>query len=603
MKTIPEYLNDPYLKEVEAIVLDIVKHDNGQVGIVLDKTCFYPIGGGQNCDTGKFILSDSSYIPVKEVVIKNGEINHFVENIGEIKIGSTVRAQIDWERRHKNMIIHSAAHVIDFALQKLNVEPQKLKPLKGSHGKNAHVVYEGEVDATLMFKQLKKEVNTILNSNLEFDWKFVDFETLKNIATYLQPGLPTNKPLRALSLKNYGTVADGGTIVRNTKEIAKIEIPRIEQIDGSIIVYYNAIASMDSNTYSTKPNKISVVSNDTLELSEYISSLDLIKKQLEDDLEQGLLSVNELKNKYLGRKSELVQLVRSISKINQSDRAKGGVYANNIKKQVESLINSSFSSKDSSSLSDFDVTLPGNSLKLGHLHLTTQAIREVEAIFKRMGFYRERYPEVEWDYYAFDALNMGPDHPARDDWETFFIDKQPVNKDYGKRLLTPHTSSGQVREMLKRKPPIRMINISRVYRRQLSVRHLMNFFQFEGLMIDKHITFGHLKGVIEYFLQEFLGDEVKYRIRPYHFRFTEPSIEIDVFLGKDNKMTKEGWLEIGGAGMVHPSVLEAGNIDPDVYSGYAFGFGVERNKLSVGGINLEDIRIMYQTDVRFLEQF
>lgn len=339
-----------------------------------------------------------------------------------------------------------------------------------------------------------------------------------------------------------------------------------------------------------------------MNLQAFLQQLAAIKSQAEADIAAGLDS-DALQNKYLGRKSELVALVRSVSQLDPLDRPTGGKEANIIKSQIEKLITDHATRNSKPETKKIDVTLPGKKIETGHLHLTTQAIREVSDIFKRMGFYHLRYPEVEWDYYAFSALNFADDHPARDEWETFFIDKEPVNAKYGNRILTPHTSSGQVREMELRKPPIRMINISRVYRRQLSVRHLMNFFQFEGLVIDKGVTIGHLIGILEYFIQEFIGPDTKYRIRPYHFPFTEPSFEVDVWLGKDNKMAKDGWLEIGGAGMVHPNVLKAGGIDPKEYTGYAFGWGIERNKLSLGGINLEDIRIMYQTDVRFLKQF
>jgi phenylalanyl-tRNA synthetase alpha chain len=315
------------------------------------------------------------------------------------------------------------------------------------------------------------------------------------------------------------------------------------------------------------------------------------------------LTPEELKIKYLGRKSNLTLLLRKIGELPIEERKNAGSLANDYRKKIENVINSKFESSNQPKNYDLDITLPGKTVPQGHMHITTQTIREVANIFKKLGFYQVRYPEVEWDYYAFTALNFPKDHPARDEWETFFIDTKSINKKYGARILTPHTSSGQVREMERRKPPIRMINISRVYRRQMSVRHLMNFYQFEGLVIDKDINIGHLKGILEYFVKAFIGKDAKYRIRPYHFPFTEPSFEVDVWLGKNNKMAKDGWLEIGGAGMVHPNVLKAGGIDPAVYTGYAFGWGIERNKLSIGGINLDDIRILYQTDIRFLEQF
>ena len=247
------------------------------------------------------------------------------------------------------------------------------------------------------------------------------------------------------------------------------------------------------------------------------------------------------------------------------------------------------------------------------MHPISQAMEEVTHIFEQIGFTRVRYPEVDWDYYVFEALNMPPDHPARDVWETFFIDA-PIHKKFGKMVLTTHTSNGQVREMERLKtPPIRMINIGRCYRRQQDATHTQMFHQFEGLVVDKGINIQHLKGTLDYFAQQFYGPGTKSRIRPFHFQFTEPSFEVDFSChicggtGKVNgekcKFCKSGWHEVGGAGMVHPNVLKYGGIDPDVYTGFAFGWGVERTYTLKQGLNIDDIRLLYSGDLRFLEQF
>jgi len=321
-----------------------------------------------------------------------------------------------------------------------------------------------------------------------------------------------------------------------------------------------------------------------------------------------LKSLEESEVKYLGRKAELGELLKSIKDLPVEERGITGQMANTLRNELTQKVEEIRSKLESNiDLADLDVTAPGIKRKEGHLHLTTQAIKEITEIFQRIGFYRVRHPMVDWDYYAFTALNFPEDHPARDDWETFFIDEQDIDPKYGKRLLSPQTSSGQVREMESRKPPIRMINIAKVPRRQLDVRHLLVHYQFEGLVVDKGISIKHLKGVLDYFVQEFFGPETKVRIRPYDFRFTEPSFEVDITCGncggKGCKLSKGGWLEIGGAGMVHPKVLEAGGIDPKEYSGFAFGWGVERNKIMQKGMNIDDIRLLYQNDVRFLKQF
>jgi phenylalanyl-tRNA synthetase alpha chain len=242
-------------------------------------------------------------------------------------------------------------------------------------------------------------------------------------------------------------------------------------------------------------------------------------------------------------------------------------------------------------------------------------MEEITRIFERIGFTRVRYPEVEWEWYSFEGLNMPKNHPARDDFETFFIDF-PQSQKYGKVVLSPHTSSGQVREMerLHHTPPIRMINIAKCYRPNWDVSHVPMFHQFEGLVVDTKINITHLKGTMDYFAKEFFGQERQTRLRPFHFQFTEPSFEVDiscgVCLGKgvlsDNsrcRFCKEGWLELGGSGMVHPNVLKAGGIDPEKYTGFAFGWGIERTYMMKSGTKLDDIRLLYSNDLRFLEQF
>jgi phenylalanyl-tRNA synthetase alpha chain len=209
---------------------------------------------------------------------------------------------------------------------------------------------------------------------------------------------------------------------------------------------------------------------------------------------------------------------------------------------------------------------------------------------------------------------MEEGHPARDDWETFFLDT-PKHKENGEMVLTPHTSSGQTREMKRLKvPPMRMINIAKCYRRQSDVSHYPMFHQFEGLVVDEGISVVHLKGTLDYFARNFFGPKRKTRLRPYHFQFTEPSFEVDISCdicdgkarlpdGQGCKLCKEGWLELGGCGMVHPVVLKNGGIDPKKYSGFAFGWGVERTFMMKSGLSIPDIRLLYSSDLRFLRQF
>lgn len=312
-----------------------------------------------------------------------------------------------------------------------------------------------------------------------------------------------------------------------------------------------------------------------------------------------------LRLELLGGKSELAKLTRQIRLVPQADRPQVGTVVNQVKQTIaESLRKKTTGDRRPATESEIDVTAPGILPPQGHLHIVSQAIMEITRIFERIGFTRVRHPEVDWDWYAFESLNMPPQHPARDEWETFFIESPKSKRQI---VLTPHTSNGQVREMEKGVLPIRMINIAKCYRRQVDVSHTPMFHQFEGMYIDRNVSIGHLKGFIDYFVKQYFGSERKFRLRPFHFQFTEPSFEVDISCGncdgKGCRLCKEGWLELAGSGMIHPVVLKNGGIDPDKYSGFAIGWGVERTSMMKSGTKLDDIRLLYSNDVRFLEQF
>lgn len=354
-------------------------------------------------------------------------------------------------------------------------------------------------------------------------------------------------------------------------------------------------------------------------LTEQISHLQV---QFETDLSI-LVDKAKLHTKYLGKKGLFNQLAKELQNIPAAEKKAAGKALNEFKEELESQI--ATISKDVSVPDWVDLTQPGDKPQLASIHPISQAMAEITQIFERIGFTRVRYPEVDWDWYTFESLNMEPGHPARDEWETFFVDIPDTTQDVpydpatprlrhpdiigGKVVLTPHTSNGQIREMERLgEPPIRMINIARCYRRQQDATHTQMFHQFEGLVIDKGINIQHLKGTLDYFAKEFYGSGAVSRIRPFHFRFTEPSFEVDFRIDQavgsaDSKLGKSGWLEVGGAGMVHPNVLRAGGIDPDEYTGFAFGWGVERTYTLKPGLSIDDIRLLYGTDVRFLEQF
>jgi len=353
------------------------------------------------------------------------------------------------------------------------------------------------------------------------------------------------------------------------------------------------------------------MTKDTRSLPQLKKAIDDLKQQF--DVESKI-DIKNLQNKYLGKKGLVNDLMKGLKNIPNEMKPLAGKLLNELKQNLEHQLELLSKNTDKASTKKIDLTMPGIKPKVGHMHPVSQAMEEITHIFEKIGFTRVRYPEVDWDYYVFESLNMPPDHPARDEWETFFVDS-PKHDKMGKMVLTTHTSNGQVREMerLKSKPPIRMINIARCYRRQQDATHTQMFHQFEGLVVDKGINIQHLKGTLDYFAEQFYGPGTKSRIRPFHFQFTEPSFEVDFSChichgtGKKGqekcKFCKSGWHEVGGAGMVHPNVLKAGGIDPNKYTGFAFGWGIERTYTLKEGLNIDDIRLIYSGDLKFLEQF
>ena len=313
----------------------------------------------------------------------------------------------------------------------------------------------------------------------------------------------------------------------------------------------------------------------------------------------------ELRVRFLGKKGKLTAVLRGMGSLSAEERPVIGQLANEVRSALENALNEKAAELKEKKLErqlrheKLDVTMPGSALPMGHQHPLTRVQREMEDIFIGMGFQIAEGPEVEYDYYNFQALNIPENHPARDTQDTFYITDNI--------LLRSQTSPVQVRVMEKQKPPIRVISPGRVYRSDaLDATHSPLFHQMEGLVVDKGITMSDLKGTLETFAKKMFGENTNIRFRPHHFPFTEPSAEVDVSCfacgGQGCRVCKgEGWIEILGAGMVHPFVLSNCGIDPEVYSGFAFGMGIERVAMKHYGI--DDIRLFYENDRRFLEQF
>lgn len=316
-------------------------------------------------------------------------------------------------------------------------------------------------------------------------------------------------------------------------------------------------------------------------------------------------TIENIRVKYLGKKGELTTILRSMGSLSKEERPVMGKLVNEVKATLETKLEEVLSEikikEKNEKLANevIDISIPGTKNLIGKRHPLELTLDSMKEIFISMGFTVEEGPEVEKDYYNFEALNIPKNHPARSEQDTFYINDNIV--------LRTQTSPVQARVMEKQKPPIKMISPGKVFRSDaVDATHSPIFYQMEGLVIDKGITFADLKGTLELFAKKMFGDKVKTKFRPHHFPFTEPSAEMDatcfVCNGKGCRVCKgEGWIEILGCGMVHPDVLRNCGIDPEVYSGFAFGFGVDRMVMLKYGI--DDIRLLYESDMRFLNQF
>ena len=335
--------------------------------------------------------------------------------------------------------------------------------------------------------------------------------------------------------------------------------------------------------------------------------LEVIKAAALQELKEAV-SKTELENirvKYLGKKGELTQILRGMGQLTNEERPIVGKVANEVRGDIETLITKASEQLKNHEVETrlkseiIDISMPGKKQTVGKRHPLDLTLEKVNDIFLSMGFAIEEGPEVEKDYYNFEALNIPKNHPARGEQDTFYINDSIV--------LRTQTSPVQIRTMEIQQPPIKMISPGKVYRSDsLDATHSPIFYQIEGLVVDKGITFADLKGTLELFTKKMFGDKMQMKFRPHHFPFTEPSAEVDttcfVCDGKGCKVCKgSGWIELWGCGMVHPQVLRNCGIDPEIYSGFAFGFGLDRITMLKYGI--DDIRALYESDMRFLKQF
>ena len=318
----------------------------------------------------------------------------------------------------------------------------------------------------------------------------------------------------------------------------------------------------------------------------------------------GLERLNEVRQAVLGKKGELTAVLKGMKDVAPEDRPKVGQWVNDTRSAIETILEEKMKKLEADALKKryeaekIDVTMPAVKHEKGNLHPVTQVRNQLIDIFASMGFEVYEGTEIETDYYNFTALNTPQDHPARDMQDTFYLSPE--------FLLRTQTSAGQIHVMENKKPPIKILSPGRVFRSDDDATHSPMFHQMEGLVVDKNITFSDLKGTLQEFAKRLFGEDTKVKFRPHHFQFTEPSAEMDVTCfkcgGKGCRFCKgEGWVEILGCGMVHPHVLEMSGIDPEEYTGFAFGVGLER--IALFKYEIDDMRLLYDNDTRFLKQF
>ena len=339
-------------------------------------------------------------------------------------------------------------------------------------------------------------------------------------------------------------------------------------------------------------------------MKEQLEKIEVLAKEELNSCKE-IKALDDLRVKYLGKKGELTAILKQMGKLSAEERPVIGQLANKVRADIEQAITEKTAVLKADAQAEkikaesIDITLPGKKQSLGKLHPMTVVENEIKDIFMGMGFNIADGPEVDDDYHVFEAVNLPPDHPARDTQDTFYITDNI--------LLRTQTSSVQVHVMETQKPPIRIISPGRVYRSDaVDATHSPLFHQIEGLVVDKGITMSDLKGTLEMLMKKIYGNNCKLRFRPHHFPFTEPSCEVDISCfncgGKGCSMCKdEGYIELLGAGMVHPKVLEGCGIDSNIYSGFAFGLGLER--MVMGRYDINDLTLLYENDLRFLEQF
>lgn len=557
--------------------------------LIIDQTIFYPQGGGQPSDKGT-IKSATAQLHVKSVEYNGGEIKHVGTLKGNFAIGDEVNLEIDWPLRLKNMQLHTAGHLLDLTVRQIYTN---LIPIRGMHGigKKLFIEYEGihELD----FVKLNTELTNLISSKPTIKTKFVTLNELKAMSNWIPENLPTSKKLRVLSIGDTYHIPDGGTQLKTGGTIWPITVSTVEHTGTSTLVHYvvtEPITTKESNGSNHRTSPVNMSSSIEELKTQSSSDLDLVKTQ-------GELDTFYLK--YFGKKGITTEILGTLRGLTLQDKKTYGPILNQLKKDQELQIANKKEEleSDSSDLSGIDLTIPGKVKPIGHLHPTSVIIREMNEFFRYQGFSIGEGPELEDVEYNFRRLNLPEGHPATDLQDSLFIEEP-------KLLLRTHTSSVETRMLSGYKPPMRVVVPGKCYRNETtSLTNSAFFYQYQGFVVDKGITMGHLKDTLTKFHQFLFGKDIKLRFRYKYYPEVSPGMGVDMECrfchGSGCQVCKyRGFIEVLGSGMIHYNTLLACGIDPEVYSGFAFGMGLDRLVMSKYGIT--DIRKLYGGEIAYL---
>ena len=582
------YLSDSKKLTSDATILTI-----GDNYLILDQTVFYPQGGGQPSDKG-IIQSKHASLNVKSVEYNGGEIKHIGIIKGTFKVGDKVRLEVDEKLRIRHTQWHTAGHLLDLVVRQLN---PKLIPIRGMHGigKKFYIEYEGihQLDLEL----ISREIDKLVSLPPAIKTHFVTLEELKQVANWLPKNLPSSKKLRVLSIGDSYHIPDGGTQLTSKDQVWKITITQLEHTEKSTIINYQVLEPKAQIVKANVENKTSTIVE--TDLNQRIESLNKTFLTTISNITDPK-SLDAVYIEYLGKKGILSELMAIIPTLSVEEKKKYGPLLNQVKNSLEEKIEAKRSKISSATSSNhYDLTIPGEIANTGHLHPTTTIIREMNEFFRYLGFSIGEGPELEDVEYNFRRLNLPEGHPATDLQDSLFI-KEP------QYLMRTHTSSVETRILSEYhdKLPLRVVVPGKCYRNETnSATNTSFFYQYQGFVVDRGITIQHLKDTLTKFHQFLFGDDVKLRFRYKYYPEVSPGMGVDMQCrfcqGSGCSVCKyRGFIEVLGSGMIHYNTMKACGIDPEIYTGYAFGMGLDRLVMSKYGI--KDIRKLYGGEIVYV---